>query len=112
LSHAEQTVIDSVGYCPFDAPVEATGAAAIGLPEHGKLIDGPPGTPDGGSRGLAAGDFVLSGAVTLPGAVPAATVDRVCRFTPGTNGALALVCIGPAPEARCTGRLDPVAEAP
>lgn len=102
--------------CRKDMSVEVTGSAAVGLPDQGHLIDAPPDASprhSRDSRGIAAGDLVLAGDVAVPGAVPPVTVIRVCRFTPGaTAGALALVCIGPAPESACTGTLTPAVEAP
>lgn len=92
--------------------VEATGAAELGLPWSGELIDPPPGSGAEGSRGIEAGDFYLAGPVDLPGAAPPLTVDRVCRFTPREGGMLEMICIGPAVEARCTGTLTRAVEAP
>ncbi|HYD40836.1 MAG TPA: hypothetical protein VEB43_08395 [Anaeromyxobacter sp.] len=91
--------------------VDAIGAAEVGLPMSGTLIDPPPETELETSRGIAAGDFYLAGPVSIPGAAPPVTVDRVCRFTPREGGALEMICIGPAEEARCTGTLTPAVEA-
>jgi hypothetical protein len=95
-----------------DAPVEAAGAEAVGLPGQGELIDPPPGVEPGYSRGIAAGDFALVGRVELPGAVPPLAVERVCRFIPAEQGSLEVICIGPAPEAHCGGTLSPAPEQP
>jgi hypothetical protein len=91
--------------------VRAEGAAEVGLPTAGKLIDAPPGVEPKGSRGIAAGDFYLAGPVYLDGAVPPATVDRVCRFTQGDEGVLEMICLGSDPGANCTGTLTPVSVA-
>lgn len=99
--------------CSQHSAVVVTGGAAVGLPDQGHLIGAPPGVDPRDSRGVAAGDFVLAGEVAIPGAEPPVTALRVCRFTPDeTTGTLALVCIGPAPEAACSGALTPVVGAP
>ncbi len=98
--------------CPDGYRVQAAGAEAVGLPAAGKLVEPPPNDgPDSydwtGTEWLWAGDFALAGPVTLPGSSPAVTVDRVCRFERGEGPALEMVCLGPAPEARCSGTLTP-----
>jgi hypothetical protein len=111
---AGTVILEREGYVPgrCGSPfVEAVGAAEVGLPMSGELIEPPPDTGLERSRGIAAGDFYLAGPVSIPGATPAVTVDRVCRFTPGEAGVLELICIGPAEEARCTGLLTPAEEA-
>ncbi len=109
------SVIISQGSSSYDCwewrPVSAEGAGAVGLPDSGHLIEAPPGTEPRTSRGIAAGDFLLAGSVDLPGASPPLSVERVCRFTP-VDGGLEVICIGPSDEARCTGTLTRIEEAP
>lgn len=102
---------DGTGHhCPEGFRVEATGAEAMGLPSSGRLEDparaGDYDTEENRTW-LARGFFVLAGPVSLPGTSPEITVDRVCRFDRLEAGALEMVCLGPAPEARCSGTLTP-----
>lgn len=111
LALAYEAGAQGCGRC--DRFVDAAGAGALGLPERGELVDAPPGSGETGSRGIAAGDFVLAGPVAIPGAVPPLTVDRVCRFAAAAGaGALAMTCAGAAPEAACAGSLTLAARGP
>lgn len=95
--------------------VDATGGGAVGLPDRGELDAFPAGADnlDAEARWLASGHVVLAGPVALAGAVPPATVDRICRLGPtDTPGLLALTCTGPAPESACSGTFTLVEPAP
>lgn len=86
--------------------LHAEDGAALGLPAIGEIDPDRVGTCGTalGDR-LAASRMYLLGPVTIPGAIPAVTVERLCHLAPASPGVLSVACEGADPEAACTGTL-------